>query len=341
MAIGTTSRLTSIRPALAVLGARLDLEGTALPVPDGRAPEVRVGGGRALVAMASRTALGLYVPAGLTRGRHEIEVEGIGGPNLEVNVGTPLATGLHQVDNPIFDDRGNLYVTYSGSRGREVPVSMFRVRPDGSREPFVTGLLNATSLARDADGDLYVSSRFEGTVYRIRPDGGYDTFANELGVACGLAFGSDGTLYVGDRSGTVFRVNAAGRATPFVTLPPSVAAYHLAVGPEDDLYVTGPTIGTYDHVYKVDRRGEIRVISSDFGRPQGVALDEQGELYVVEALAGSAGVFRVREGEPRELVAAAPSLVGLAMDPSGGLAVASNDTVYRFDVPMLPWRPAR
>ena len=64
-----------------------------------------------------------------------------------------------------------------------------------------------------------------------------ETVASDLGVACGMAFGPDGTLFVGDRSGTVFRVSPTGRVLPFATLPPSVAAYHLAMGPAGRLYV--------------------------------------------------------------------------------------------------------
>ena len=69
-----------------------------------------------------------------------------------------------------------------------------------------------------------------------------------------------------------------------------------------------------------------------------MAVDAEGALYVVDALAGSAGLFRVRPGQPRELVLAAPALVGVAIDPHGGLVVASNDTVYRLDVGLTPWR---
>ena len=71
------------------------------------------------------------------------------------------------MDNPVFDRDGNLYVTYSGTRGQEVPVSIFKVRPNGTRETFSSGIVNATSMAIDPEGRLYVSSRFEGTVYRV------------------------------------------------------------------------------------------------------------------------------------------------------------------------------
>ena len=32
----------------------------------------------------------------------------------------------------------------------------------------MSGIVNATSLAFDRDGELYVSSRFEGNVYRVK-----------------------------------------------------------------------------------------------------------------------------------------------------------------------------
>ena len=89
-----------------------------------------------------------------------------------------------------------------------------------------------------------MSSRFEGTVFRLNADGTAEAFASDLGVACGLAFAPDGTLYVGDRTGTIFTVDRSGQATPFATLPPSVAAFHLALGPDGALYVSAPTLST-------------------------------------------------------------------------------------------------
>jgi sugar lactone lactonase YvrE len=145
-------------------------------------------------------------------------------------------------------------------------------------------------------------------------------------------------MFVGDRSGTVFRIGSSSHVVPFVSLPPSLAAFHLAMGPDDALYVTGPTMATYDHVYRIDRQGIVSTVSAEFGRPQGLAVDETGTLYVVDALAGGAGLYRVRDGAPRELAVAASSLVGVAFDPRGGLVVASNDTLYRLDNGLRPWR---
>jgi len=332
-----TPRIDSVVPSWAVVGARVTLRGSGLSAAGHGTPIVHIGGMPAQVVLASPTRIGIVVPAGLARGRHAATVDGARGEAL-LDVATPIATGVHQVDSPAFGADGVLYATFSGTRGQRVPVSVFRIGSDGDKTPFLTDIANATSMACDARGALHVTSRYDGTVLRVGRGGSTEVVAHDLGVACGIAFGADGTMFVGDRSGTVFRIGSSAHAVPFVSLPPSHAAFHLAAGPDDALYVTAPTMATYDHVYRIDRHGGVSVISSEFGRPQGMAVDEAGTLYVVDALAGGAGLYRVREGAPRELVLAARALVGAAIDPHGGLVAASNDTLYRLDVGLMPWR---
>src|SRR5690349_20739669 len=142
--------------------------------------------------MASPTSLTVIVPAGLDGGQTAIRIDELPGETAFVEIGAPMVSGVHHVDSPAYDRHGNLYVTFSGSRGQQAPVAIFIVRPDGTREPFVADLPNPTSLAFDRDGHLYASSRFDGSVYRIEADGRPSLYATDLGVACGLAFGPDG-----------------------------------------------------------------------------------------------------------------------------------------------------
>ena len=209
----------------------------------------------------------------------------------------------------MFDRDGNLYVTYSGTRGLQVPVSIFRVRPNGTRETFSSGIVNPTSVAVDPEDRIYVSSRFEGTVYRLTPTASRSPFATDLGVACGLAFAPDGTLFVGDRSGTIFKVDRSGKAEAFATLPPSVAAFHLALGSRRALYVTGPTLSPYDAVYRVDAGGDVTIRSQAFGTAAGPGVRPVGSAVRRRSAGGrERRVSSARRGRRRS--AARPGRAG-------------------------------
>ena len=324
-------RVAAIRPHWAIEGGRITIEGSNFSLEPPHLPQVRVGDLPARLVYASPTTIAVIVPAGIAEsGQTPVRIDGASGETAFIEVAAPFATGLHQVDNPVFDRDGNLYVTYSGTRGEQVPVSIFRVRPNGTRETFSSGIVNPTSLAIDREGRLYASSRFEGTVYRIAADGSAEPFATDLGVPCGLAFAPDGTLFVGDRSGTIFRVDAQGHTNAFAAVPASVAAFHLAIGPDSALYVTAPTLSSYDPVFRIDSRGEVTTRYVGFGRPQGLAFDANGTLFVVEALAGTSGLYRLPATGAPELVLSGPGLIGVAFDRRGGLVVCSNDTAYRL-----------
>jgi sugar lactone lactonase YvrE len=323
--------LTGLSPHRAVAGGRVRLALADLDVEAVALPQVRLGEATVRAAFASPASVAFVVPPGTATGRVPVRLDAVPGQTVFLDVAAPIATGVHQVDSPAVDSAGTVYATCSGSRGQQSSVSVYRIGADGVRDVFVTGLTNATSLAFDPQGRLHVSSRFDGTVSRIDAQGRAETIASELGVATGLAFDPDGVLFVGDRSGTIFRISHGGHATAFASLPPSVAAYHLAWHPQDGaLYVTGPPISTRARVYRSGRQGDIRTVIEGGGRPQGLAVDTDGTLLVAEALAGASGIYRLRPGSPEpELLISGPALVGIAVHPAGGYLVATSDTVYR------------
>ena len=325
------SRITSVQPPAAVPGGRIAVLGPGVGGDGGRVPEVWIGDLPAQVVYAGRDRVACLVPPVAAGGSLPVRLGTAPGETGRLEVGAQIATGVHQVDSPVIDADGTLFLTYSGTRGESAPVSVFRLRRDGFREPFVTGITNPTSLALDPLGRLFVSSRFDGAVFRVEADGQHKQLAAELGVACGLAFDGAGTLFVGDRSGTIFKVAPSGEVSAFATLPPSVAAFHLGMAPTGELYVTGPTLATRDAVYRIDQTGSVTTMHRGFGRPQGLAFDARGALHVVEALAGASGLYRVEGVDEAEQVVAAPSLVGVAFDRHGGAVVASDDRVYRFE----------
>jgi DNA-binding beta-propeller fold protein YncE len=213
-----------------------------------------------------------------------------------------------------------------------VPISVVRISPDGRGTPFVTGLLNATGLAFSPDGDLYVSSRADGAVYRVDPAGEFTAYAEGLGVATGAAFDRDGNLFVGDRSGTIFKIDPQQRIFVYATLEPSVSAYHLAVDREGNLFVTGPTLGSNDAIWTINRDGEASPWFRGLGRPQGLALSAEGDVYLAACLHGRRGIVRVTPAGEAELVLSGANLVGLAFSPLGATVLATSDAVYEVDL---------
>jgi sugar lactone lactonase YvrE len=104
------------------------------------------------------------------------------------------------------------------------------------------------------------------------------------------------------------------------------------MSPEGELFVSGPTLGSYDYVYRITADGTVRTVPATFGRPQGIAFSPDGVLHVVDALAGGSGLYRLADLDaPPQLVVSGGSLIGVAFGPNGELVVTSNETAYRFD----------
>ena len=186
-AVSSATRISSVQPLWAVEGGQVVISGEGFPVDP--PVQVRIGGepARPTVVLSQAITGGRCRP-GSKGGPIPVCVDDVPGETAYIDVATPLATGLHRVDSPVFDGDGNLYVTFSGSRGQQAPISIFVVRPDGTREPFAAEVPNP---------DLYgVRSRTAASMRRpdstaacsrVAPDGSTSVHAADLGVPCGIA----------------------------------------------------------------------------------------------------------------------------------------------------------
>ena len=330
--------IVKISPAAAIPSGEVVVEYALAPTAGRVNVEIRFDGIPGQVVAAGRKRALVRVQA--ADSEHAVRVGLVingaesASPRKTLTVGRKVISNVHPVANPAFHPTdGSLFVTRSGSRGENVPISIYRVDSDGDVEEFSGDIMNPTSIAFDSLGRMYVTSRFDGAVYRISPVREVIAFAEDLGIATGLAFNSRGEMFVGDRSGTIYRVNEIGGAEKWAEHEPSVSAYHLAFGPDGSLYVTGPTVSSFDSVTRFDEDGNASTFYRGLGRPQGMAFDREGNLYVAASLRGRRGVVRISpDGSNAELVVAGMNVVGLAFGPSGEMAVATNEAVY--SVPM-------
>jgi sugar lactone lactonase YvrE len=232
-------------------------------------------------------------------------------------------------------------VTFSGPRGQKVPVAIFKIDTNYTVKPFVEEMMNATAIAFDRQGQMYVSSRYDGAVYRVAPNGTVSTYAEGMGVATAIAFDREQNLYVGDRSGTIFKIGRDQQVFVFATLEPSVSSYHFAFSPQGDLFVTGPTTSSFDSVYKIDPHGAVTTFYRGLGRPQGLAFDVDGNLYVAASVKGKRGIVKVTPDGKANLEVAGQGLVGLAFAPGRSVILATTNSVHHLSwniqgLPLLP-----
>ena len=329
-------KLLRIDPQFALPGAEVTIDCENLDTSDPTLCAVWFGSQRApIVALSPRRVLAI-VPELKQSGLTEVSVESRGqrSAGATIEVGKQLAEDVHPVTNPAFDpDDGSLFVTRSGSRGEQLPVTIFRIDVSGEVTEFSGDITNPTGIAFDNSGQMFVSSRMDGTVYRITPFKEAMPFARNLGVATGIAFDRSDTMYVGDRTGTIYKVNGIGEESPWAQLKPSVSAYHLAFGPDGDLYVAGPTVASFDSVWRVNADGDVSVFYRGLGRPQGLAFDNLGNLCIAASLRGRRGIIRISpDGTDAGVFVAGMNLVGLAFSVTGDLAVASTDSIYSLTV---------
>ena len=323
-------QISNVTPVAAIPGGEFQIHGKGLT--KSQPAHVTIGDAEAHIVIGSDSYVVVRVPDGASAGELVVETGGKSSPAWSCDVGIQIADNLYPVGNPAVDSFGNVYVTFSGSRGQKTPVSVYKIDLNYTVKPFVTDLMNATGLAFDQDGMLYVSSRHDGAVYQVSQSGNQSVYVEGMGVATGIAFDSEGNLYVGDRSGTIFKISRERQIYVFATLEPSIAAYHLAIGKNNDLYVTGPTTSSFDSIYRIAPTGEVEVYYRGLGRPQGIAIDAEDRVYVCASVGGRRGVIRLDKKANAELFLSGQGIVGLAFTPSRALMVCTNNALYRVDV---------
>src|SRR5579862_1722048 len=328
-------QIEAVSPDFALPGGEIRIVGKSLRPAELRRPRVLFGDVEGSVLISSDDFLVARVPEGAASGAVVVttSIAGTNGHSSNahpIKVAVPVAGNLHPVTNPALDREGNIYVTFSGIRGQKTPVSIFKIDTNHNVKPFLSDMLNATSIAFDRAGEMYVSSRHDEAVYKVAPNGTMSTYAEGMGIATGIAFDREENLYVGDRSGTIFKIARDRQIFVFATLEPSVSAYHIAFGPHGDMFVTGPSTSSVDSVYRVDPHGTVSTFYSGLGRPQGLAVDVDGNIYVAASLGGKRGIVKITPQAKANLEVSGQGLVGIAFAPNKSAILATNDAVHHI-----------
>ena len=80
----------------------------------------------------------------------------------------------------------------------------------------------------------------------------------------------------------------------------------------------------------MDSHGTVSVYYRGLGRPQGLAFDAQGNLYVAASLAGKRGIVKITPEKTASLVLAGHDLIGLAFTRAGGAVLVTKNSVFHL-----------
>jgi sugar lactone lactonase YvrE len=333
-------KIAEVRPEAAITGGELYIRGKGFAAGPGmERPYVTIGEIQAPVVIGSNSLVIVKVPEGASAGELVVAQGGQSSDIWSCDIGISIAENLHPITNPAVDNIGNVYTTFSGARGQKVPVAVYRIDLNFNMRPFINDMMNASGVAVGPDGLIYISSRFDGMVYQVTPTGSMSVFVEGMGVATGMCFDEQKNLYVGDRSGTIFKIAPNRQIYVYATLEPSISAYHLAWGPDQHLYVSGPTTSSFDSIHRVADNGDVEVFYRGLGRPQGMAFDVDGNLYAAASYMGRKGVVRIQPDRTIDHVLSGPGIVGLAFAPSRAMMVTTTNAVYRVDVGIRGYQP--
>jgi len=225
-----------------------------------------------------------------------------------------------------------------------------------------------TGIARDKDGNIYISDRNNFTIRKIAPNGAVTTIAGTAGqkgdtdgIGAAARFNAPGALTI-DNAGNLFIIDnrnlrkvvlASGMVSTVVATPANsngltntfVLPDNLAADANGNVFVTDYLIGV---VWKVDPTGQVTrfaTISSGIlnvtgSGPSGIAIDALNNLYITDLAyspnAGGASSIRkiAPDGSVTTVVEASVGLVnahGLAVDVNGNFFVNENALIVRVN----------
>ena len=177
--------------------------------------------------------------------------------------------------------------------------------------------MNPTGLALDHEGIFSSPAATTARFTASRPMATRMQWVEGMGIATGIAFDTDRQSLRGRSQRHNFQ-DRPGSAK-FSSSPRSSLGGRLSsrLQPGRRTLRPGPTTSSYrSRRSRISPPGEVSLFFRGLGRPQGLAFDRDGNLYVAASYAGRRGIVRITPDGRAEVVLSGSGLVGLALLPT-------------------------
>src|SRR5437763_12241577 len=138
-------QISRVQPEAAIAGGELYIRGKGLAAAN--RPRVTIGDVAAPVVIGSDSLVIVKVPEGASAGELVVGNGAQASDAWSCDIGITIAENLHPVTSPAVDSFGNVYSTFSGSRGQKVAVAVYRIDLNFNMRPFVNEIMNDTDGA--------------------------------------------------------------------------------------------------------------------------------------------------------------------------------------------------
>lgn len=204
------------------------------------------------------------------------------------------------------------YKVVSTLAGKSTGKDEYGMPIGGYKDGTATGAMFAApkGIAHDGHGTFYVADSENGAIRTVDWKGNVKTFVKGLNNPIGIALGANGEIYVAETlNHRILKIDAQGKWTVLAG-----GGYKVE---------NGEPVGTF-----ADGKGE----SAQFNEPQGLAIDDEGYLYVADT-----GNQRIRKVSPDGVVTTLAGSENDLIDRTSYVEVGYQDgdgKTARFNFPV-------
>lgn len=232
--------------------------------------------------------------------------------------------------SPVCDVHGNIYfIDLKELQNNKQSVIYQYQKEAGKAVPFLSGVSAPTSLTY-FEGVLLFTSMLERKLYRCVAPGEAETFSQGLGSVFGLAVNSLGEIFAGDQTGSLFKIDATGKASFYAALPESFKGYHFAFSKEDELYISIPSSVGKNQIYRIGKDRKAEPFLETMNILGGIAFSGDNRMFWVENSREEGMVLTFDRNGKKKKVVSASFILGLVFSPEGDLIITDLHHLYRI-----------